>query len=234
MLMRLRSCLHRDIKFDSTDIVAVDEVYLGANWSFKPAFKKYKQAGPPPQHWNLNEKDTKAYYKKRFFEMSSEDKMPVLGLVSLRDPKISLIYIPIEERKEFISETLRYHLRPTISKMFVDSPQIVVTDQSRYYDFLDEIKDHNNRPKFDHQVCRHDLSKFSSKDGYSSNRLEAAFSHVKRSWRGIYTRWSRLYNQLYLDEFCFRYNNPLSSKTVIMDRIKDFFTRIDWRAMPAF
>ena len=231
--MRLRTCLHQDIKFDATDQVAIDEVYIGANWKYKPAFKKFQAATPPPAHWNLNPKDMKAYYKKQFMELAAQDKMCALGLVSLRDPKISLIYIPSSSRIEFIQGQIRYLLEPILSQMFVDKPMTIVTDQSRLYNFLDEQLDHNNRPKFDHQVCRHDQSKFASPDGYSSNKLEAAFSHIKRSWRGVYTKWSRLYNQLYLDEFCFRYNNPLSSKTVITDRIKDFFRRVDPRVMTA-
>lgn len=164
-------------------------------------------------------------------ELAAQDKMCALGLVSLRDPKISLIYIPSSSRIEFIRGTLNNLLEPVMNQMFTPTPMTVVTDQSRLYNFLDEILDHNNRPKFDHQVCRHDQSKFASPDGYSSNKLEASFSHIKRSWRGVYTRWTRTYNQLYLDEFCFRYNNPLSSKTVITDRIKDFFRRVDPRVM---
>ena len=229
--MRLRTCLHQDIKFDSNDQVAIDEVYIGANWKYKPAFKKFQQATPPPAHWNLSPKDSKAYYKKQFMELASQDKMCALGLVSLRDPKISLIYIPSSSRIEFIRGTLNNLLEPVMNQMFTPTPMTVVTDQSKLYNFLDEVLDHNNRPKFDHQVCRHDESKFASPDGYSSNKLEAAFSHIKRSWRGVYTRWSKLYNQLYLDEFCFRYNNPLSSKTVITDRIKDFFRRVDPRSV---
>lgn len=166
-------------------------------------------------------------------ELASQDKMCALGLVSLRDPKISLIYIPSSDRLKFIQGQIYSHFGHIMSKMFVDKPMTVVTDQSRLYNFLDEVLDNNNRPKFNHQVCRHDESKFASPDGYSSNKLEAAFSHIKRSWRGVYTKWSRLYNQLYLDEFCFRYNNPLSSKTVITDRIKDFFRRVDPRVMTA-
>lgn len=233
MLMRLRTCLHQDIKFDATDQVAIDEVFIGSNWKYKPAFKKFQAATPPPAHWNLNPKDLKAYYKKQFMELASQDKMPVLGIVSLRAPKISLIYIPSSERLEFIRGHLSTLLEPILNKMFVTTPMTVVTDQGAVFKFLDEIKDHNNRPKFDHQVCRHDQSKYASPYGYSSNKLEAAFSHIKRSWRGVYTRWSRKYTQLYLDEFCYRYCHPLSSKTVVLDRIKEFFSRIDWRVMPA-
>lgn len=246
MLMRLRSCLKRDIKFDTTDHVAIDEVYIGANWRFKPSYKKFQAATPPPAHWNLNDKDLKSYYKQQFMELAAQDKIPVLGLVSLgstissvslgssvslRDPKISLIYINISDKLKFIRDQIYHHLGPTTTSMFTPTPQVVITDQSRLYNFLDDIKDHNNRPKFNHQICRHDQNKYSSPDGYSSNRLEAAFSHIKRAWRGIYTHWTRDYAQLYLDEFCFRYNNPLSSKTVITDRIKDFFRFIDARCM---
>lgn len=229
MLTRLRTCLRQDIKFNSTDQIAIDEVYLGANWKFKPAFKKYKAVNPPPAFWNLSPKETKSYYKKEFMRAASLDKMPVLGLVSLREPKISLQYINTSNRLEFIRGSLNHLLAPVMNQSTIKSPMIVVTDQSRLYNFIDEIVDDNGNKKFNHQVCRHDLSKFGSSDGYSSNKLEAAFSHIKRAWRGIYTRWSARYAQLYLDEFCYRYNHPLSSKTVIFDRIKDLFNRIDPR-----
>lgn len=231
MLMKLRSCLARDIQFSCTDQVAIDEVYIGANWHYKPAFKKYKSAGTPPEHWNLNEKDTKKWYKQRFYELAAEDKMPVLGMVSLtpQSIKICLIDIDTPDRKEFVKSQIKYRFRDILDQMFVPIPMMVVTDQSKLYNFLEEYKDHNNRPKFDHQICRHDENKYASPDGYSSNRLEAAFAHVKRSWKGVYQWWSRKFNQLYLDEFCFRYNNPLSSKSVIADRIKEFFRTIDPR-----
>lgn len=229
MLMKLRACLGRDIKFDSDDQVAIDEVYLGAQWSYKPAYKKYKQAGAPPKHWNLNEKETKQWYKKRFYELAAEDKMPILGLVSLKHPKIRLVGIQSSDRQKFIQSEINHCFKDIIKRLFVDVPMTVVTDQSRLYECFASYLDHNNRPKFNHQVCRHDLNKYKSADGSSSNRLEAAFSHLRRSWRGVYCHWSRFYNQLYLDEYCFRYNNPLSSKTVILDRIKEFFTKVDPR-----
>lgn len=229
MLMRLRNCLHQDIKFDATDQVAIDEVYIGANWKYIPSFKKFKKATPPPQHWNLNAKDTQTYYKKQFMEMASRDKMPVLGLVALESPKIRLQYISIDDKQKFIRSEFSTCFGHINRQMFVDTPTTIVTDQSKLYNFIEEILDHNNRHKFDHQICRHDENKYASPDGFSSNRLEAAFSHVKRSWRGVYTRWTRKYCQLYLDEFCYRYNHPLSSKTVIADRIKDFFRCVDPR-----
>jgi hypothetical protein len=151
--------------------------------------------------------------------------MQILGLVSLKHPKIRLVSIQSSDRQKFIQSVINHCFKDIIKRLFVDVPMTVVTDQSRLYECFASYLDYNNRPKFNHQVCRHDLNK----DGSSSNRLEAAFSHLRRSWRGVYCHWSRFYNQLYLDEYCFRYNNPLSSKTVIIDRIKEFFTRIDPR-----
>lgn len=233
MLMRIRSCLGRDIKFESTDTVAVDEVYLGANWSYKPSHVKYKLAGEPPAFWNLNPKEKKNWYKKRFFELASEDKMPVLGMVALdalESPKISLKYINTLNRKEFIKSHLTASLCSSMKPFFIDKPQTVVTDQSGLYKFLEELLDHNNNPRFNHQICRHDENKYISPDGYSSNRLEAAFSHIRRSWRGVYQYWTKNYCQLYLNEFCFRYNHKLSSKHVTLKRLQDFFNYIDPRA----
>lgn len=231
MLMKLRTCLSRDIRFDSTDQVAIDEIYLGANWNRIPAYKKYALAGTPPDFYNLNDKDRKAWYKKRFFELASQDKMPVLGFVATDKPKLFMIDIDTPDRKEFVISQIRYRFGDVMRSMFTPEPMTVVTDQSGLYKFLTDIKDHNNRPKFRHEVCRHDLNKYASENGNSSNRLEAAFAHIKRAWKGVYQRWTRKYNQLYLDEYCFRYNNPLSSKTVIEDRIREFFTSIDPRSV---
>lgn len=121
MLMKLRACLGRDIKFDSDDQVAIDEVYLGAQWSYKPAYKKYKQAGAPPKHWNLNEKETKQWYKKRFYELAAEDKMPVLGLVSLKHPKIRLVGIQSSDRQKFIQSEINHCFKDIIKRLFVDA-----------------------------------------------------------------------------------------------------------------
>lgn len=235
MLMKLRGGLHRDIKFSSEEQVAIDEVYLGANWKYKPAFKKYKEAGEPPKHWGLKDKEKHTYYKKRFMELASEDKMPVLGMVSLtpQSIKICLVDIPSSERKESVREEICTHFEDVLQEMFVGVPQTIITDQSHLYDFLDDFLDHNNRHKFRRVVCRHDLNRYGS-EGLSSNRIEAAFSHLRRMWRGVYTKWSRKYNQMYLDEFCFRYNNPLSDKSVITNRIREFFKGIDQRCLLQF
>lgn len=237
MLMRIRTCLGQDIKFDSTDVVAIDEMYLGANWAYKPGFKKYRQAGSPPAFYNLNEKDRKSWYKKKFYELAAEDKMAILGMVSLGGPRrarISLIYINTPERKEFVKRAVLSRCASIMKPFFVDTPMTIVTDQSGLYKFLEQELDHNNQPRFNHQICRHDQNKYASADGYSSNRLEAAFSHIRRSWRGVYQFWTRTYNQLYLNEFCFRYNNNLSDKSVTLKRLQDFFSRVDPRAAVHF
>lgn len=38
------------------------------------------------------------------------------------------------------------------------------------------------------------------KDGFSSNRFEGVFAHLKSMWRGIYHWFSKRYSQLYLVE----------------------------------
>ena len=85
------------------------------------------------------------------------------------------------DRKEFVMGQIKYRFGDVMRTMFVDNPMTVVTDQSQLYKFLTDIKDHNNRPMFQHEVCRHDLNKYASSNGVSSNRLEAAFAHIKRA-----------------------------------------------------
>lgn len=229
MLMKMRICLQRDIRFSCDDVIAVDELYLGANWKWKPSYVKYDRVGEPPAFYNLDEKDRKQWYKQKFIEVANADKMPVLGSVSLRSGKIRLDSL-YHEGVKFSQNDVKEHLEQTID---ITSDTVIVSDQSRLYAFLDKDKSCH------HEICRHDINKYKSKNGFSSNRLEGAFSHVRRSWHGVYTHWSKKYNQLYLSEFSFRYNTPLTSvndqgkkrqsKTVITDRFLEFFRYCDPR-----
>jgi hypothetical protein len=64
------------------------------------------KAGTPSEYYNLNDKDRKAWYKKRFYELASEDKMLVLGFFALDSPKLVMIDIDTPDRKEFVMDQI--------------------------------------------------------------------------------------------------------------------------------
>ena len=84
----------------------------------------------------------------------------------------------------------------------------LISDQASYYkDILEAGMD----------VIQMNHSKGEFRNGdYSSNRIEGTFSHLKRRYRCHYVRPNKKYIQLYLNEFCFRWNNRDAD---VMDRL---------------
>ena len=146
--------------------------------------------------------------------------MPVLGISSPFKRSLVLLSIPSSDRKEFVRNEImnRYgHLLNTTS----DNPKpLIITDQGRCYTCISEFKNQTGNQVFQHEVCRHDINKYSSPNGYSSNRLESSFAHLKRMWRGTYQRWTRKYNQSYLNEFAWRYTHRIDN---LLDRLRHLF-----------
>ena len=103
---------------------------------------------------------------------------------------------------------------------------VIVTDQGKCYSCVSEFFTDDNQQMFQHEVCRHDKNRYKSENGYSSNRVESAFAHLKRMWRGTYQRWSRKYNQSYLNEFAWKYTH---SSEKLITRLTMLFNCFDPR-----
>ena len=140
--------------------------------------------------------------------------MPVLGVSSPYRRSLILLSIPSSDRKEFI----RSHLNNRYEHSTITP--IIITDQGRCYSCVGEFKNRTGESLFQHEVCRHDQNRYSSPNGYSSNRLESSFAHLKRMWIGTYQRWSRKYNQSYLNEFAWKYTH---SPAPLLDRLRLLF-----------
>lgn len=220
MLMKIRTAIQHDIHIP--DGAILDEVFLGADWKRIPSFKKYKKVAPPPVHFNLQGDDLKKYYKSEFMRLASEDKMPVLGISDPFKKSLVLLSIPSADRKSFVRDELNHRFGHLASHP--TNRPIIITDHGKCYSCINEFLDYNNRPIFQHEVCRHDQNRYSSPNGFSSNRLEGSFAHLKRMWRGVYQRWSRKYNQSYLNEFAWRYTHSGES---LIDRLTNLFKSFD-------
>lgn len=190
MLTILRLNIHHDLK--STDIAIIDEVYLGADWKKKPYKDKIKKCAPPNPVWNLKGNDLKKYYKSQMMKAASLDKIPVLGISCYNNRSLVLYPYPSSPTFEAI--------KSQITEQYEEITHWV-SDQSKLYWWMDDID------TIKHSICDHGKHIYRSDDGYSSNRLEGAFSHLKRMWRGIYHWFSKKYAGLYLNEFCWRWSN---------------------------
>lgn len=234
MLMKIRTAIKHDIQLP--DGAILDEVFLGSDWKRIPSFKKYQKATAPPAHFNLQGKDLDKWYKSEFMRLASEDKMPVLGISDPFKRSLVLLSIPSSDRKSFVRSEINYRFKDiispstskstdfVISRDAVTTNPVIITDHGKCYSCINEFLDHNNRRIFQHEVCRHDQNKYASPNGFSSNRLEGSFAHLKRMWRGTYQRWSRKYNQSYLNEFAWRYTHGEDS---LIDKLTRLFSCFD-------
>lgn len=218
MLMKIRKSIHHEISLP--DGAILDEVFIGADWRRIPSFKKYQRATPPNPVWNLKGDDLKRYYKSEFLRLAANDKKPVLGISDPYRRSLVLISIPTSDRKEFIRSHLNNLYGHLTNTTQLDHKPIIITDQGKAFSCIEEFTDLTDEPVFQHEICRHDRNKYSSPNGYSSNRLESSFAHLKRMWRGVYQMWSDKYNQSYLNEFAWRYTYR---ETPLLDRLKQLF-----------
>lgn len=190
MLTLLRQHLREQIEL--SDEVLLDEVYLGAEWKWKPTHKKMeriqameKKMREENPRWTTP--TTSINIKTFNYRCASEDKMPVFGILNYNAKKIELIYIPI-----ITGDLVLNHV-----KMRDRGIKHITTDQSRIYNGL----------PYPRSICNHTKGQYKSDDGFTSNVLEGAFSHVRRAWHGTYQWYTKKYVQGYLNEFCWRYNH---------------------------
>lgn len=166
--------------------IAVDEVYLGGKWSSIIVPKKIdllKRYGL----WYEGDAQ-RTWHKKNIRRAISEYKQPVYGMNDGKN--IVLMAVP----NRFDSQDL---LQLTLEH--TGNVQHLISDQSVLYK---EIANTGI------EVVQMNHSKREFHNGeFSSNRIEGTFSHLKRRYRCNYVRPKKKYIQLYLNEFCFRWNH---------------------------
>lgn len=214
MLMKIRKSIKHDIELP--DGAILDEVFLGSDWKRIPSFKKYQKATPPKPVWNLQGKELQQYYKSEFMRLASQDKKPVLGISDPYRRGLVLLSITSPDRKEFV----RSEINSRLECFRTDIAPVIITDHGRCYNCIGEFTDKEGKRLFRHEVCRHDKNRYASENGYSSNRLEGSFAHLKRMWRGVYQMWSNKFNQAYLNEFAWKYTYR---EVPLLDRLKMLF-----------
>ena len=186
LLHRIRDSYTQDETILTGD-VAVDEVYLGGKWSniIMPKridiLKRYDL-------WYEGDK-RRTWHRKNIRSAISMYKQPVYGMND--GNKIVLQALPYRFNSADLLKITQSHSDEHLMHL--------ISDQASYYK---DIKDSG----IDVIQMNHTKREF-KKDGFSSNRIEGTFSHLKRGYRCHYVRPNKKYIQLYLNEFCFRWNH---------------------------
>lgn len=185
LLHKLRTKMNQDGTLLNGDI-AVDEVYLRGKWSSVIVPKKIEFMKRKGLYYPDDSKRTWSNHNVR--RAISEYKQPVFGMNDGKN--IVLRALP----NRFDSQDLL-----SIVQQYGQNVTHLVSDQSTLYTEM-IAKGYN--------VVQMNHSKREFRNGdFSSNRIEGTFSHVKRRVRCHYVRPDKKYIQLYLNEFCFRWNN---------------------------
>ncbi len=166
--------------------IAVDEVYLGGKWSSIIIPKKIdilKQYGL----WYEGQVK-RTWSRRNICRAISQYKQPVYGMNDGK--RIVLTAVPNRfDSKDLLQLTLEH----------TGAFERLISDQSHLYTDIAQTG-------IEVVQMNHSKGEY-SKDGYSSNRIEGTFSHLKRRIGLQHVRPTKKYIQLYLNEFCFRWNN---------------------------
>lgn len=180
---KLRFSMSQDKVILESGIVAQDEMYVGgclSNYHYSRKWELLRKG-------NYVTGDDSRYSKQALFQLNSDLKQPVFGMTD--KDKVVLYALPNKLRKEYL-----YYL----NKKHVVKGSITVSDESKLYNDWEK-----NTGCVIHTNNHHD-NQYKTEDGYTSNAIENRFSWYKRGFGGRVTHCK--YHQLYLNEFCFRYN----------------------------
>lgn len=190
MLTLLRQHLHEQIVL--RDETIIDEAYFGTNWHFVPTHKKMTRIKEMER--KMREENPRwtgpldgIHMRTINYRCAAEDKMQVVGILNYTEKKLELIHM----------HTISGDLLLNHVKMRNKGIKHITTDQSKIYGSL----------PYPRSICNHAKGQYKSDDGFTSNALEGAFSHVRRAWHGTYQWYTKTYVQGYMNEFCFRYNH---------------------------
>lgn len=117
---------------------------------------------------------------------SHKDKTTVVGMIERNGLLVAKV------TKDTTSKTLS-----TLIREFVDQSATIYTDENDAYNQIGKTYKRFYVDHSKHQYGNGDIT---------SNRIEAAWTHLKRMIIGTYRKTSRKYLQRYVDEFVFRYN----------------------------
>ena len=192
--MKLRKILPQSLEVRSSpEPVQVDAAYLGG----RLRWIGHRTEDTGLSYRRHGDRATRFRYLR--------NKVSVLGLATSDN-----MYMRV------INEGSWKNIRPILESRLVDG-DVVYTDKGMEF----------SRIGMDlgliHHTCNHDKHQYVAPTGATTNRIEGAWSHLKRNIYGIHHLLTRKYAQYYIDEFVYRYN---TRDYDIPDRVLDFFGHI--------
>lgn len=183
LMTKLRYSMSQDTVMLTNGMVAQDEMYVGGCLSNYHYSRKWELL----RRGNYVSSDEERYSKEALFSLNSALKQPVFGMTD--GDKVVLYALPNKLRKEYL-----YYL----NKKHVSEGSVTVSDESKLYN------DWERNTGCSIYTNNHHNNQYVTEEGYTSNAIENRFSWYKRGFGGRVTHCK--YHQLYLNEFCFRYN----------------------------
>jgi len=141
---------------------------------------------------------SKHEWKKQHRGRGTVGKIAVLGSKE-RGGRVSAKVI-LDTGKEIVHDTL---------KTMIHSDATLMTDEHKSYEGV---------PFKNHKVVHHAIKEFVNEMAYT-NGIESVWAVLKRGWVGVYHHFSPKHLQLYVNEFCFRFNEGKCSLK-LEDRIE--------------
>ena len=185
-------------KYQLTGIIAMDEAYIGgciSNYHYAKKQALMRQMG-------LMGINDKRHTKSALYALNKRMKSPVYGMTDGNN--VVLYATPNPIRSTYLHYIYGKH---------VVGDSVCVSDESKLYNNWEKItgsKIYTNN---------HSRNQYTTEEGLSSNRIENVFSRLKSGYKSRITHSK--YTQLYLNEFCFRFNNRDKSPQERLNELVD-------------
>jgi len=127
-------------------------------------------------------------------------KTPVLGIYDRLTGRVHMTILPREKNAKYVSSK---QIEEQIKK-YCNKGITINTDEFKGYKFLDNISS-----GYFHNKVNHSKQEYSKGNGIHTNNIERSWSLLKRG--GLYKRYHVIKPEnlmLYINEYCFRQNNP--------------------------
>jgi transposase-like protein len=214
MSHRIRHMLNTGSMELTPDIIEVDETFVGGKNKNRPWHKKVKNS------------------QGRSFK----DKTPVFGILQrekshtfVRPHKVipgkTVTEKVITKKSEIncfvVRDTKAKSIQPIIRDN-IPKETVIVSDEWQAYRGLEN--------EYQHEVVDHSRKQYMSENGFTTNTLEGAWSHLKRTIIGTYHQVSRKHLQKYCDEFAYRYNTRrVTVREILNDAMKNVNCRLTYK-----
>ncbi|MGC4058204.1 MAG: IS1595 family transposase [Chitinophagaceae bacterium] len=182
MLRQIRTAMRsEDMSTYFQTVVEIDETYVGGK----------------PRPFKVTLDDNGEIIKNK--RGRGTNKTPVIGVIDRDNKKVhAKVAMPNKDGKKLTGKQLLGILNEVAKKGIT-----VMTDEFRGYNIL-------SRSGFIHLKVDHSSKQYSNGDIHT-NSIESFWATFKRGIYGTYHSISIKYMQLYVNEFCWRYNNRLQS-----------------------